>query len=270
MIGLIVIVTVGLCLAMAGAWVIQRRLGNAGWADVVWAFATGTAGMAYALTPTGDWRPGPRAWLAAGMAAAWSAPLGWRLALRTAAARSEDARYGAFRLEWGAAFEPKLFVFLQAQALVSAVLALSMLIAARNPAPGLRASDFAAAAILAIAVAGEGLADSQLRIFKTWPANAKAICDVGLWSWSRHPNYFFEWIGWFAWPLLAIDPFGRWPLGWIAFIAPTLMFVLLRFVSGVPPTEAAMARSRGAAFAAYQARVSAFFLLPPRSTSAAA
>ena len=48
---LIVAVTLGLALAMAGAWLLQRALGNAGWVDVIWTFATGAAGVAYALTP---------------------------------------------------------------------------------------------------------------------------------------------------------------------------------------------------------------------------
>ena len=65
--------------------------------------------------------------------------------------------------------------------------------------------------------------------------------------------------------MIAIGPTGAQPLAWIALIGPAFMFVLLRFVSGVPPTEAAMAKSRGARFALYQARVSPFFPLPPRA-----
>ncbi|HUZ14270.1 MAG TPA: DUF1295 domain-containing protein [Caulobacteraceae bacterium] len=78
------------------------------------------------------------------------------------------------------------------------------------------------------------------------------MCERGLWAWSRHPNYFFEWLGWLAYALVAIGPAGAWPPGWAAVLGPALMFVLLRFVSGVPPTEAAMLGSRGAAFARYQ------------------
>jgi steroid 5-alpha reductase family enzyme len=100
--------------------------------------------------------------------------------------------------------------------------------------------------------------------FKAYPPNHRAICDVGLWSWSRHPNYFFEWLGWLAYPVIAIDVGGGWPWGWVALSGAALMFYLLRFASGVPPTEAAMARSRGEAFTRYQARVSIFFPLPPK------
>jgi steroid 5-alpha reductase family enzyme len=259
---LIACVTVGLSLAMIGAWVLQRATGNAGWVDVVWTFATGACGVVYAVAPIGGQAPSPRALLVAVLITVWSLRLGVHLALRSAAASGEDARYARLREKWGGAFEPRLLGFLQIQALAAALLTLSVLAAARNPAPSLRWTDFAGAAILTLAILGEGLADRQLARFKSYPPNRGAICEVGLWSWSRHPNYFFEWLGWLAYPVMAVDLTGRWPWGWVALTGPVFMFYLLRFASGVPPTEAAMARSRGAAFAAYQARVSTFFPWP--------
>ena len=92
-------------------------------------------------------------------------------------------------------------------------------------------------------------ADRQKSRFRADPANKGTVIRTGVWAWSRHPNYFFEWLAWCAWPIMAIDPAGRWSWGWFALLAPVQMFVLLRFVSGVPPNELAMARSRGAAFA---------------------
>ena len=266
---LIACVTVGLSLAMTGAWALQRATGNAGWVDVVWTFATGVGGVVYALAPIAGQAPSPRALLVAALITVWSLRLGVHLALRSAAASGEDARYARLREKWGGAFEPRLLGFLQIQALASALLALSVLAAARNPAPGLQWADFAGAAILLLAILGEGLADRQLARFKSYPPNRGAICEVGLWSWSRHPNYFFEWLGWLAYPVMAVDLTGRWPWGWVALTGPAFMFYLLRFASGVPPTEATMARSRGAAFAGYQARVSTFFPWPPKTGPAA-
>jgi len=265
---LIAWVTVGLSLAMVGAWALQRATRNAAWVDVVWTFATGTAGVVYALAPTPGFTPGPRALLVAVLVAIWSLRLGLHLALRTASAKGEDVRYAHFREQWGGAFEFRLLTFLQIQALSAALLALSVLVAARNPAPGLGWTDFAGAAILIAAILGEGLADRQLARFKSYPPNQGGICDVGLWSWSRHPNYFFQWFGWLAYLVMAADFTGRWPWGWIALTGPVFMFLVLRFASGVPPTESAMARSRGAAFARYQARVSTFFPWPPKAEPA--
>ena len=94
-------VCLGLCLAMAGGWAIARRTGDGGWADVVWSFATGAAGAAYALVPTAGYAPGPRAWLVAILIAGWSLRLGFHLWRRTANATHEDARYAEFRRESG-------------------------------------------------------------------------------------------------------------------------------------------------------------------------
>jgi steroid 5-alpha reductase family enzyme len=148
------------------------------------------------------------------------------------------------------------------QAPVSAVLALAVLIAAHAPGP-LGLTDLLAAAILAVAIGGERLADVQLTRFKARPDSHGRVCDEGLWAWSRHPNYFFEWIGWLAYPVAAL-PYGfERPWFWTALVAPVLMYLLLTRVSGVPPLERAMLASRGDAYRRYQARVPAFFPRPP-------
>lgn len=96
------------------------------------------------------------------------------------------------------------------------------------------------------------------------PANKGHICDTGLWGWSRHPNHFFEWLGWLAYPRLAIDLSGTWPWGWLALSGPAFMYWLLVYVSGIPLLEQQMLQSRGDAFRSYRAQVSPFFPLPPK------
>ena len=110
-----------------------------------------------------------------------------------------------------------------------------------------------------VAVVGETIADRQLSGFRADPANKGKVCDVGLWGMSRHPNYFFEWLGWLAYAVIAVDPTSAYPWGWLALAGPVLMYWLLVHASGIPPLEAHMLRSRGDAFRAYQARVNAFW-----------
>jgi len=98
-----------------------------------------------------------------------------------------------------------------------------------------------------------------LERFRRNPANRGRVCDTGLWGRSRHPNYFFEVLGWFAYVAIAIEPAGGYGIGWAAFAGPALMYWLLVYVSGVPPLEAHMLRARGDAFRAYQARVNVFW-----------
>jgi len=263
---LIILVSAGLSLSMMGASAVQRRLGNAGWVDVVWTFGLGAAGLAYALAPAPDvsW-PGARQLMVAALVALWSLRLGLHLARRTAQG-AEDARYTALRREWGADFERRLFWFLQAQAAGAALLAPSMLLAARNPRP-LGWNDLAALLVLAIAIAGEGLADAELQRFRRQAHAQGGICERGLWRWSRHPNYFFEWLGWCAYPLFAIDPSGSYPSGWLALSGPLIVYGLLVHVSGIPPLERQMLQTRGEAYRAYQRRTRPFLPLPPWRTS---
>lgn len=254
-------VIVSLSLVMMIAWLAQRLTGNGGWVDVIWTFATGAAGIACALLPA-DGRITPRGWLIAGLAGLWALRLGLHLARRSAA--QEDARYAWFKQEWGKDFQARMFRFLQVQAAVAALLAGSMWLAARNPAPGLGLMDYAGVAVFAIALIGESVADAQLAAFKANPANRGKVCDLGLWAWSRHPNYFFEWLVWLGFALCAVNLQGAWPWGWAAFIAPLFMFYLLTSKSGIPPLEDHMARSRPQAWYDYKSRTSAFFPLPPR------
>jgi hypothetical protein len=131
---LVIAVSLSLVVAMTIAWLIQRRTSNAGWVDVVWSFALGAAGVIYALYPLHTGMPSARQFLIAALAAFWSLRLGLHIAARTVHG-SEDSRYAQFRRDWGGTFQRRMFWFLQIQAAAAALLALSMLLAARNPRP---------------------------------------------------------------------------------------------------------------------------------------
>ena len=247
---------------MIAAWWFQRQRGNAGWVDVFWTFATGAAAVLGALWPLSGGATIPlRQAIVAAFAALWAIRLGLHLRRRVLS-RPEDSRYAGFRREWGARFQMRLFWFLQIQAAAALPLAVSGPLAARNPASGLRITDLAAVLVSAVAIVGEAIADRQLARFVSDPAHKGKVCDRGLWAWSRHPNYFFEFLGWCAWPLFAFNP--AWPLGWLAVMAPVLMYWLLVHVSGIPPLEKLMRVARGDAWQAYQSKTSAFFPMPPR------
>ncbi|WP_127091427.1 DUF1295 domain-containing protein [Aquabacter cavernae] len=255
---LVVLIVLGLCLVMAGAWALAARTGNSGWVDTLWSAGTGLAAMVAALVPVhGMDGYLPRQLLLAVLAGLWSARLAGHILARTLAGH-DDPRYAHLKREWGADAPRRMFLFLQAQAVAGALLALCVL-AARNPAPGWRIWDLLGLAMLVVAVAGEGLADRQLARFRADKANAGRVCDVGLWGLSRHPNYFFEWLGWWAYPLIAAPWAGGPAWGWLALLGPVMMYWVLVHASGIPPTEAHMLRSRGEAYRAYQARVNAFW-----------
>jgi steroid 5-alpha reductase family enzyme len=248
---------------MGGAWVVQQRTGNSGWVDTIWTFGLGLVSAVAAFVPFGSSEAGLRQFIVAGLVTIWSLRLGAHIANRSAGL-SDDPRYAELTRGWGVDASLQMFWLLQKQALVSIPLAASVLLAAHNPAPELRLQDWLGVAVLLLAIAGEALADHQLRRFRADSANRGKVCDAGLWRWSRHPNYFFEWMGWISYPLIAVDFASEYPMGWLAFAGPICMYWLLNHVSGVPPLEEHMLRSRGDAYRRYQARTSVFFPVPPR------
>ena len=158
-------IAVSLSVLMAGAWVVQQRTGNSGWVDTIWTFSLGLVGAGSALWPIGGAAPNARQWLVAVLVAIWSLRLGTHIAIRTAGI-TDDPRYAAFAREWGANAPRRMFIFLQNQALGSIPLAFAIFVAARFPGDGLRLSDYLGALILLVGIAGEAMADAQLRAFR--------------------------------------------------------------------------------------------------------
>jgi steroid 5-alpha reductase family enzyme len=264
MIPLILAVLVGMLLIMTIGWVFQRAMGNGGWGDVFWTYGAGATCALAALVPLEDMAaPNLRQILVAALVALWSLRLGTYVAVRVAKG-AEDARYSDLRGEWGKTFQRNMLGLLVVQAPFTALLSISVLLAARNPTPTLQLQDLVGLLILVGSILGEGVADEQMKAFKANPDNRGKVCDTGLWAWSRHPNYFFEFAGWLAYPVIAFHLDEPWSL--VSIIAPALMFVLLRFGTGVPPLEKAMLASKGEAYRRYQARVSPLLLLPPKTT----
>ena len=117
-----------------------------------------------------------------------------------------------------------------------------------------------ARALFLIGLIGESTADAQLAAFKRNPANKGGVCDAGLWRYSRHPNYFFEWLIWIAYAVFALAS----PYGWIALAMPVLMLHFLINVTGLKATEEQALRTKGERYRLYQARTSGFIPWIPR------
>jgi steroid 5-alpha reductase family enzyme len=258
----LVLIAASLSILMAGAFLAQQRTGNSGWVDTIWTFSLGLVGSLSALLPIAGSPPNARQWLVAALVAVWSLRLGIHIAIRTASI-SDDPRYAAFARQWGPDARRRMFIFLQNQALGTVPLAFAIFVAARFPSDTLRLQDFAGASILLVAIAGEALADAQLKRFRETPDNQGRVCNVGLWRWSRHPNYFFEWLGWLAYPVIGLST--DYPIGLATLLAPIFMYWILVHVTGIPPLEEQMLCSRGGRYREYQLRTSRFFPLPPQA-----
>jgi len=253
-------VLVAMLAVMAGAWAFGLKVKNGGWTDVFWSFGSGLLLATAAFVATGADTSQARRLLIAGFMLVWGLRLGLYLAPRVAG-HPEDPRYASFRATAKNYPLTMLFVSLP-QAPATALLSVSVVAAALRPEPALDVRDALAALVFLAAIVGETIADAQMKRFRADPGAKGKVMDTGLWAWSRHPNYFFQWLGWMAYPVMALDP-SR-PISFLTLVAPAVMYGLLRYVSGVPPLEEAMLKSRGDGFRDYQNRVSVFFPLPPK------
>jgi steroid 5-alpha reductase family enzyme len=242
---------------MLALWFVQRVRQDAGVVDVGWAAGLGFLALFYAAVSGPE---PPRRWLVAALAAAWAFRLAIYLLRDRVIGKEEDGRYRALRRHWGRHAQIGLLLFFQGQALADVVFSIPFLVAMRNPAPGFGAAHAAGVLVWLVAVAGESVADAQLARFRADPANRGRTCRAGLWGWSRHPNYFFEWLHWWSYVLLAAGS----PWWWVNLFAPALMLYFLFKVTGIPTTEARALVTRGDDYRDYQRTVSAFVPLPPR------
>jgi len=250
------LLTVGLLAAamMALGWRWQRAKSNAGIVDVLW--AAGVGGSAVLLAITGSSTVATRLALAL-FGGLW----GGRLAIhlwRRVRGEPEDGRYRTLRAYWQGS-QWKFFAFFQFQAFLIVLFALPFVAVARNAATS-SVWLSAAVGIWLISVVGESIADAQLARFRADAANAGRTCRSGLWRYSRHPNYFFEWLHWFTYVCLAVGS----PLVWLALSGPVVMYVFLRWISGVPFTEAQALRNRGDDYRDYQRSTSMLIPWFPR------
>jgi steroid 5-alpha reductase family enzyme len=238
-------------------WLIQRRTGNAGVVDVGWAGTTGALAVLYGIIGEGEFL---RRILLAALGGAWGWRLAWHLWRDRVWNQPEEGRYVTLRENWSPHADRSFFIFYQAQALAAVALSAPFALAALATAKFPSVTDLAAVLVVVIGVAGETLADQQLGAFKKDPASRGRTCRSGLWRYSRHPNYFFEWILWCGFGLLGLA--GPW--GWVGLAAPALMLYTILFVTGIPPTEAQAVSSRGEDYRAYQRTTSPFVPWPPR------
>lgn len=247
-----------LCAALlALLWLVERRTRDAGVADAGWCIALGLCAGLYAVLGPG-WPP--RRLLLSALAGAWSLRLAIHLLKDRILGKPEDARYRELRARWGESSGGKFFWLFQANALLAAVLSVPFLVVCSDPREGFGPREAAAGLLWAAALWGETSADRRLAAWRADPANKGRTCRAGWWRYSRHPNYFFEWLHWWAYVVLAAGAPG-W--GW-TLLGPALMLVFLTKVTGIAATEAHALKSRSD-YADYRRTTSAFIPWFPRS-----
>lgn len=236
--------------AFAVVWAIGVRIRNYSFLDVIWSYGVAILAPIYALAGPGH---AERKIAFTLLGVAWSVRLGTHIFIRVLKHHpQEDVRYEGLRQRWPGSF--KFLLFHELQAVIAVIFSLPFLLAAWRQMP-LQIPDFIGLGIVVAALLGESLADRQLERFKADPANKGRVCDTGLWRYSRHPNYFFEFLVWVGFALASLDT----PHGWITLLCPLLMYHFLTKVTGIPLTEEYSLKSKGDAYREYQRTTNAFF-----------
>ena len=256
--------TVGICLAVSSAvmaicWMVYLRTGEASFVDVIWTLGTAVAGIYFLLENQGN--PN-RVTLLSVMLILWSARLSIHLILRLRK-RGEDSRYLRMKAKWGEQSRAKFFWFFQAQALFVVIFALPFLIAGSSPAP-LGEPEILATILWITGFIGGTMADWQLESFKSQPGRQSGdVCQEGLWKYTRHPNYFFEWLLWSSYAMAGVQAEG----GLWLLLVPFLVYTFVTKLTGMPFIERPKLADKGGAYADYVANTSPFFPWIPKTNT---
>ena len=248
----------GAALGMLLLWLLQLRTRNAGIVDVGWTLALGGLAISFALVSQEGW--GWRRAIVGVLGALWAGRLSWHLLTDRILGKPEEGRYVTLRKKWSRHVDTSFWIFFQSQALLAVILSVPFLLATTRPEAAFDRWDVAGLFLWILGWTGESIADRQLSRWKSDVANRNRTCRVGLWRYTRHPNYFFEWLIWCSYALLALNA----PGGWLALTAPLLILYFVLKVTGIPPTEAQAVKSRGEDYRRYQRTTSAFFPWFPR------
>lgn len=201
---------------------------------------------------------GLRRWVLLLSVLAWSFRLVGLLLIRMFKGQG-DQRYIELSKHWNQGLAWKYFIFFQAQAVTVAILVIPVALSLLAPNASWSAWDTFGFVLFGAAFVAEVIADRQMSAFRAQPETQGKVCNSGLWYYSRHPNYFFEWLIWVSYALIAMNH----PYGWLGWISPALILFSIFKVTGIPPTEERLLASKGDAYREYQRTTSIFIPLPP-------
>ncbi len=237
---------------MTLTWFIAQRIRNAGIVDLSWAFGSTILVVLYLLC---SGNTGGRQLLLATMVVVSSLRLTWHLTNRFLRHYpEEDARYTELKRQMGEDKNGiKLLVIFLWQGLILCLMSAPFAFVVTDHEQAIDALHWIAASIWLISMTCEAISDQQLAEFSKNTANKGKTCQTGLWYYSRHPNYFFEWLAASSFTIYALGS----PWGVLSVSSSLTLLHLLFNVTGVKPSEEHSVKTRSD-YADYQKRTSVF------------
>lgn len=256
--GLALIVTIVL---MFISWLWAARINNFGIVDAVWAFSFLIHAGLFAYFSDGYETRRLILFLMIGL---WSLRLGYYLSKRLYFHHpEEDTRYKHLREGYKEHYKMRFLIFYFYQAISVSVLTLPFIFVFKNIDMEINGFEIAGAIYWFIAVCGESIADHQMSEFKKLSKERPHMgktCNIGLWKYSRHPNYFFESNIWWGFFIFMVGS----GVYWGAYSAVIILLLLLK-VTGVPPSEEQSLKTRGEEYRRYQQKTSMFIPWFPKT-----
>ena len=241
---------------MLFTWVLSVVLKNASIVDVVWGLGFVVVAWVVAITIDGD---ASRRNLLTAMVTIWGLRLAIHLYIRNHG-KGEDWRYVAMRKKRGSQFAIfSLVTVFGLQGTLMWLVSLPVQLGNADSTPGIGPIAVIGIVVWCVGIIFEVIGDRQLSRFRTDPQSSGKVLDTGLWSITRHPNYFGDSLVWWGIAIVAAETGS----GAIGLIGPVAMTFFLMKVSGVPMLERSMMK-RKPGYAEYMQRTSGFFPRPPK------
>ena len=250
------VAAITIVIIMVATWLLSLAIKNASIVDIVWGLGFAITSWVLALAIDGD---STRQILLAFMVGLWGVRLGSYLAKRNLG-HGEDWRYKAMRKKKGAKFGLiSLVTVFGLQGALMFIVSLPVMFGNSDSTPGVGPIAVVGIMVWAVGSLFEAVGDWQLARFKRDSSNAGKVIQTGLWSLTRHPNYFGNALLWWGIGIVGAETGS----GIIGFIGPVVMTFFLLKVSGVPMLERSLNKRREG-YAEYAARTSMFIPRLPK------
>lgn len=244
------VVAIYLFLQMSFMWGLYRILKNPSVVDVSWSLGLMASGLIYLSFA----HLSLRVVIIGTFLILWALRLALYLWYTRIRKGHVDKRYIELSNNWKISPSLGFFINFQLQGFLILIISSGFFIISKSGLSHITFIDNFAICIILLGIIGETMADLHLQRFKNQYKGG--VCNLGLWNYSRHPNYFFDWLSWIGFALFAMQS----TIGYFALLSPLMLYIIFTRMTG-PLTERGSIKSRGQKYIEYQKQTSMFFPL---------